>query len=414
MARKPKGFFTNKSNEELLDYTRKHHSGKTRAELQKSEGGLYNTLYRRGLFKSILKEGTIKRLKTPKGFYSDQSDEELLDYAKKHHSGKSKTELQKSEKGLYTMLYRRGLLEPLVEKGTLEIRIKPRGSYSDQSDEELLDYAKKHHSGKSKTELQKSENSLYNTLYRRGLLESLVEKGTLEPKYNPHGFYSDQSDEELLDYTRKHHSKKTIAELQKSEGGLYNRLYRRSLLESLIKEGTLINLRNQYLDSKKFIQFLQEDETAKNLAATAVSMGNQGYDVEKIIEELYSDKFKDLNQLHELLEENRREIQALLEEGTTNLGYYIGEYEIGDRRIVPILLGQAITIMPEEHITPTLEERLVRLLRNEYSPRFNEDQEGTMQEIKERVDSSTGKKQGVYQKLLDHYQEVQRLGEELR
>ena len=142
-------------------------------------------------------------------------------------------------------------------------------------------------------------------------------------------------------------------------------------------------------------------------------MNGEAYDIEKILTEVYEQEFPDIERLHQLLQDNSVEIRKLMEEGVTNLGYYLGSYELGERRIIPVLLGNVITTLPEDAITPTLEDRLVRLLRNEYSPRFNENPEATMEDVQEKVDSFSGKKQEVYQKLYDHYQEVLELGREL-
>ena len=167
-----------------------------------------------------------------------------------------------------------------------------------------------------------------------------------------------------------------------------------------------IQIRSPITSSEKFIEFIKSDQTAATLAATATSLNGQSYDIEKIITDLYGDKFKDKKQLHQLLQENRKEILELVQQGITNLGPYLGEFTLQDRGIIPILIDETILTLPENTITTSLEDRLVNLLRNEYSPKFNKDRYKTLEEIQAKIQSSEGKKQEIYQKLEAHYQEV--------
>ena len=166
--------------------------------------------------------------------------------------------------------------------------------------------------------------------------------------------------------------------------------------------------------NKQFLEFLAKDETARNLSSAAVILNGQSVDVEKIITELYEGKFQDQAHLHKLLQENTAQIYELIKEGTTNLGAYIGEFSLGDRKIIPVLIGQAVTNIPEDRVTPSLEDRLVRILRLNYSPRFNDDPNGTIAEIQERMNSSSGKVKTLYERLYQHYQKVIQLGEQLK
>jgi len=165
---------------------------------------------------------------------------------------------------------------------------------------------------------------------------------------------------------------------------------------------------------KQFIDFLNQDKVAHNLAVAATMLNGEAYDIEQIILETYEGRFKDQSHLHALLEESEREIYGLIEGGLTNLGAYIGKFSLEDRSIIPMLLGEAIMSLPEEKVTPSLEERLVRILRNQYSPRFNTDSEGTLSEIEERVEGTEGKAKTLYEGLREHYQSVLELQEELR
>ena len=142
-------------------------------------------------------------------------------------------------------------------------------------------------------------------------------------------------------------------------------------------------------------------------------MKNQRLDIEKIIIDIYQDKFKDEEHLHSLLEKNAKEIYDFVQEGITNLGVYLGGYNVGDVNIIPILIGEFIFKIPENKINQTLEERLTRILRGCYSPRFNNDPENTIQEIEQIIVNSEDSKKNLYQKLHDHYKEVLELAEEI-
>ena len=48
-----------------------------------------------------------------------------------------------------------------------------------------------------------------------------------------------------------------------------------------------------------------------------------------------------------------------------------------------------------------------------YSPMFNQDPRGTLNELEEKVNSSEGKKRLLYKNLLKHYEKIFNLGEEL-
>ena len=171
--------------------------------------------------------------------------------------------------------------------------------------------------------------------------------------------------------------------------------------------------RNTNTISEKFLNLLKKDKTALNLSVAALSLNGQGYDLEKTIVEVYEGTFKDEKQLHALLLENENEIYRLAQNGVTNLGKYLGQFTFGDRRIMPLLLGEALESIPEDKVTEPLEERFARILRTNYSPRFNENSKKTMNDLEKKIASSSEKVKGIYQKLYNHYEEVLELEMEL-
>ncbi len=186
---------------------------------------------------------------------------------------------------------------------------------------------------------------------------------------------------------------------------------RDKLVEDLY--GIRIKRNNLIITKEEFIDLLKKDEAARKLAIASVSLNGSSNDVEQIITEIYEGRFKDQSQLHKLLSENSGEVYALMYEGVTSLGNYLGGFKLGDRNIIPVLVGEVISSIPESKITTSLEEKLVRILRVSYSPRFNEKPSETIIELKEKIKQTKGKKKRLYQELHKHYEEVMGLGREL-
>jgi len=135
-------------------------------------------------------------------------------------------------------------------------------------------------------------------------------------------------------------------------------------------------------------------------------------DVEKIIAEVYEGKFKDRETLHNMIHENEAQINLLIREGVTSLGPYLGEYNLGDREIFPVLMGEVIAHIPQDKVS-SLEDKFMRVLRYDYSARFNVDPEATLAYIRGKVEVSEGNRKVLYEKLQKHYDDVLKLGGEL-
>ncbi|HLC55649.1 MAG TPA: hypothetical protein VJJ23_00235 [Candidatus Nanoarchaeia archaeon] len=163
----------------------------------------------------------------------------------------------------------------------------------------------------------------------------------------------------------------------------------------------------------QFISFLSRNKTARNLVHITINANGFRSDIEQIINEVYTGKFKDQETLHNLIDESTDEIYKLIQHGMTNLGYFIGGFTLQDRKIIPVLIGEAIDNIPEKRINASLEYRLVRLLRQNYSPEFNENPQRVIEELKVKIQDSKGKKRKLYERLSRHYTEVLELKEEL-
>jgi hypothetical protein len=224
------------------------------------------------------------------------------------------------------------------------------------------------------------------------------------------------SEEELTGYISKHHQGKTIFEFQKQDSAAYQTALGLEIIDGLVEQGVLVRVgggKNPQLIRMRFKKLIQEDEAARTLAYAALYSNGTGCDFEQMIMELYSGKFKDQKQLHALLEENAETIKRIVESGVTNLGAYLGRFSLGERRIFPILLEGVIEALPSERITNPLEERLARMLRVSYSPRFNDAPKRTLKELGRKASSYEGKKGDIYARLYAHYQEVMEIAGEL-
>ncbi len=166
--------------------------------------------------------------------------------------------------------------------------------------------------------------------------------------------------------------------------------------------------------SDQLINFLQENQKARNLAGMTLALNGQGHDIEEKIAEEYSDEFPKVAGLHKLMQDGREPIMALIEKGITNLGEYIGDYTLDEDQIIPSLIQEGLKEIPDTELTLTLESRLSRALRNHYGPKFNDNPEEILAEVKQKADSTDGHEKTLYEKLQAHYEKTIALGKELK
>jgi hypothetical protein len=105
------------SDEELVDFARKIIEGKGitwRTELAKGDQGLYKALSKRKLLERVGLEDKRGDDRKPSGFYTKMSDEELVVFVRKNIGEMGitrRSELEKADKGLYTTLVMRKLID---------------------------------------------------------------------------------------------------------------------------------------------------------------------------------------------------------------------------------------------------------------------------------------------------------------
>jgi hypothetical protein len=234
--KKPHGFYSKISDEKLIKSGKdfcKENNLIIRTQLYSKNRAFYNILCERKLLDSIF---GVNKKKSP-GFYSNKLDDELIKYSKeycKENGIKIRKEIQIKNISLYHNLRKRGFLDLIFGSKNSELY----GFYSKMSDEQLIEHSKiycKKHNFSKRTELAKKNKTLYKELCKHKLVDLIF--GSLERK--PNGFYSNKTDEELIKYGKdfcKKNKIKSRSELEKKNGSLYIFLLKRKLLDSVFPE----------------------------------------------------------------------------------------------------------------------------------------------------------------------------------
>ena len=278
---------------------------------------------------------------------------------------------------------------------------------------DLVQYLKKEHYRKTPAKIARRFG--VSSEYIKSLLKrNNIGQREFRRRKKPNGFYRNMGDEDLIKFISKNYSTRGISQFAKEDCAAYEEARKRKLIEGLVKENILFRKMSRWpMSNSQFQDFLKNNQPALNLAGATVILNGQGSDAERIILELYQGKFKDLQQLHSLINKNKEDIYKIIGEGLTNLGTYLGDFSLEDRAIIPVLIGQAVSGFRNEEITHSIEDKIICILRSQYSPRFNENQSETIKTIKENADRNLGIGKEIYHKLLEHYQEVMKLQEEL-
>jgi hypothetical protein len=402
------------SDQQLIRFIKKNCKGSTVTNFQKKFRGAFKQSRERNLLEKLISAGIISRSRRERGKVDTLTNDELISYIDNNFRGLTIGELERKDRTIHNYAKSRDLIDNLVERGVLKRIRFPSGHYSKLSDSDLISYIETNFKGMQISKFRKKSSATAKIIDERNLMPRLVEEKVLVRERKERGFFKDKKDIELLDYIKSHYQGYSISRFRKEDGSAYNEVSSRGLLQELQNQGIILIYRQEMetIDNSSFISFLQQDETARNLAAAAAALNGHGADVENIIMKAYEGKFKDQKQLHDLIKENRAEIYKLVQEGVTNLGQYIGEFSLEDRTIIPVFLGQALTGLPERVRAP-LEDKLVYILRNVvYSPRFNANPQAIISELERRIEEDSPLKQ-VYQKLHRHYSETLALEEVL-
>ncbi len=220
------------TNKELVSYAKTYieeNGIKSRKDLEKADAGLYTTLWRRNLLDAVV---PVKRKQRN---WSSMNDTELISYAKKfieENQIKNRKGLEKADVGLYQILIRRNLLDVVIPE-------KQHRDWSSMSNKEFILFAKKfieENGIKSRKDLYKADGGLCYVLRKRNLLDAVIPN---KQNSKPRGFFTKMSDEELVSYTKEiieENGIKNRSSLQKGDNSLYEILRKRNLLDAVIPE----------------------------------------------------------------------------------------------------------------------------------------------------------------------------------
>ncbi len=117
--KKPNGYFSNMSNEELMSYIERNHKGKSVAEFCKEDSRAGNITRRRKILDALVDEGILLRRNRKKGFLDKVKDFELIKYVESHFSGWSIVEFQKNDGRVYQEVNARNLIDILADNKIL-------------------------------------------------------------------------------------------------------------------------------------------------------------------------------------------------------------------------------------------------------------------------------------------------------
>ncbi|MFH1685198.1 MAG: hypothetical protein ABH983_02730 [Candidatus Micrarchaeota archaeon] len=215
-------FWNGLSDDDIVEFARKtmeENEISGRSELEKADSGLYSVLGKRGLLDEI-GIGWKRKL------WKDISDDEIVEFAKKvmeENVVSGRTELKKADTGLYEVLRIRGLL------GKVGFEEKQR-SWKVMSEKKIIMFTKeimKENEISSRTGLIKVDSGLYRVLRIRGLLGKV---GFEEKKRS----WENLSNEDIVELAKKVIKEKGITErneLINADRGLYKVLYERGLVD---------------------------------------------------------------------------------------------------------------------------------------------------------------------------------------
>ncbi|MCX8205745.1 MAG: hypothetical protein N3H30_00765 [Candidatus Micrarchaeota archaeon] len=233
IMRKPRGFYFNMSDDELVKYALQfcaRNDIKSRMQLFISDASLYVVLNRRKLLSSVIPHSRNKSAPVRWPHNNDR----LLHIAKEYCTNngiRMKGELCKSNPKLYSALRYRRLLD------ALGLKTKAVAHWSKMGDDELLDAAKALCSSNGitqRSELGAKFSRLYTVLTNRQLLDKVI----------PHSYHKRKkskwcqlSDGELVEMGRDAclmHCLKSRTDLTMHYFSLYNELRKRRILDKVV------------------------------------------------------------------------------------------------------------------------------------------------------------------------------------
>jgi len=263
------------SNDNLIHYVRSWHFGDGITEFARSkgEGRVYQQCLNRKLINCLVEEGTLIRGKTENNSLKNMTNDNLIHYVRSWHFGDSIGEFARSkgDGAKYHECRKRGLIDGLVEEGTLKRRKRKNGTWCNRNDNSLIHYVRSWHFGDTLTEFQKSKDSTaHDECINRGLIDGLVEEGTLIREQRKDGFWKNMNNDNLIHYVRSWHFGDSITEFQKSKRDCsgYEECRKRGLIDGLVEEGTLIRENRKEGILKDLDYVIKQVEEVKKITNT--------------------------------------------------------------------------------------------------------------------------------------------------
>jgi len=232
------------SNQELLDYMAKNHHGKSLKEITDSgDKKMYERCYKRGIIPDLLARGVIVKLYEDDGHWDNWENFEkaLRKAIEKIGHFPTHEELIKKKFSMLALKIRHfgGANEVRKRMGHAP-GARPPNYFKNMSDENLIHYVRSWHYEDTLKEFRK-DSGAYAHCLNRGILDSLIDEGTLIREQRAAGSIQKMSDEEIKNYIRQHHKGKLISKLRNSaDAKIYEEAIKRGgIIDSLVKEGVL-------------------------------------------------------------------------------------------------------------------------------------------------------------------------------
>ena len=118
----------------------------------------------------------------PRGFFTNMSDEQLFTYFRERHTGETPSYVSKHDNRSYTIAYGRDLVDVLVEKDILIRKHRKNNHFSSLNNRQFIQYVKRNFSGKCLSEIRNLDSTLEKEIRRRDLNKKVEYLGLKEGK----------------------------------------------------------------------------------------------------------------------------------------------------------------------------------------------------------------------------------------
>src|SRR3989344_2883294 len=230
-------FFSGMSDDEFIDFLSKAYNGMTVAALKKFDRTAYKKIYRRKLSEELQRKGIIT---SSKRTIKVMSDNELIDFVKRNYNGYTLGQLSEKDSTIAAIVNSRGLVDHLDEKGIITRSRRAQGAIKYASNRELIDLTKRDYKGLRIVDIADKDPSLLNELRKRRLVEGLVKDRTIVRVNKPRGFFERLTNKQLVDYAAKNYNGQTITEAEDKDNALLIRLRKRGLVDTLVQRGIFV------------------------------------------------------------------------------------------------------------------------------------------------------------------------------